>query len=151
MQWFDYSKFADCGTSNMGTNKFATPESTYDVEDLAVGFVRYVGGLSLELEFSWASNTAQEYNYVELYGTKGGLKYEKGQLTLFEDFDGSVIDASPKLKADGAWGNTETRHFVDCILNDREVMSKPEEAVKVMQIIRGIYQSAEAGGEVRVG
>lgn len=146
-----YSKFADCGTSTMSSNKFATAESTYDVEDLAVGFVRYVNGISLELEFSWASNTAQEYNYIELYGTKGGLKYEKGQLTLFEDFQGTVLDASPKLKNDGAWGNTETRHFVDCILNDREVLSKPEEAVKIMQIIQGIYQSAATGGEVRVG
>jgi len=146
-----YSKFADCGTSNMGTNKFATPDSTYDVEDLAVGFVRYAGGLSLELEFSWASNTAQEYTFIELYGTKGGLKYEKGQLTLFEDFEGTIIDATPKLKNDGAWGNTETRHLVDCILNDREVLSKPEEAVKIMQIIQGIYQSAETGNEVRVG
>ncbi len=146
-----YSKFADCGTSTMSSNKFATAESTYDVEDLAVGFVRYVNGISLELEFSWASNTAQEYNYIELYGTKGGLKYEKGQLTLFEDFQGTVLDASPKLKNDGAWGNAETRHFVDCILNDREVLSKPEEAVKIMQIIQGIYQSAATGGEVRVG
>ena len=138
-------------SKNMGTNKFATPESTYDVEDLAVGFVRYAGGLSLELEFSWASNTAQEYTFIELYGTKGGLKYEKGQLTLFEDFEGTIIDATPKLKNDGAWGNTETRHLVDCILNDREVLSKPEEAVKIMQIIQGIYRSAETGGEVRVG
>jgi predicted dehydrogenase len=146
-----YSKFADCGTSTMSPNKFATAESTYDVEDLAVGYVRYVNGISLELEFSWASNTAQEYNYIELYGTKGGLKYEKGQLTLFEDFQGTVLDSTPKLKNDGAWGNTETRHFVDCILNDREVLSKPEEAVKIMQIIQGIYQSAEIGGEVRVG
>jgi predicted dehydrogenase len=135
----------------MSSNKFATAESTYDVEDLAVGFVRYDSGLSLELEFSWASNIGQEYNFIELYGTKGGLKYERGQLTLFEDFQGNVIDATPKLKGDGAWGNTETRHFVDVILNGGEVLSKPEEAVKIMQIIQGVYASAESGGEVRVG
>jgi predicted dehydrogenase len=45
----------------------------------------------------------------------------------------------------------ETRHFVDVILNGGDVLSKPEEAVKIMQIIQGVYASAESGGEVRVG
>jgi predicted dehydrogenase len=146
-----YAKFATFGgPSSISSKKFADPEhaGTYDVEDLAVGFVRYEGELSLEVEFSWASNIGAEYNYVELYGTKGGLRYEKGQLTLFEEYGGTVIDATPKLQSGGPWGYDETVHFLDCIRNHKDVLSKPEEAVKVMKIIQGLYASAEADTEI---
>jgi predicted dehydrogenase len=126
-------------------------EGVYDVEDLAVGFIRYADGCSLEVEFSWASNIAREYNYVELYGDRGGLEYRGGRLTLFSEFQGTVLDTVPTLAADGAWGRAECEHYVDCILHDREVMAPPEEAVKVMQIIDALYRSAEQDAEVRIG
>lgn len=146
-----YSKFADHGgPSTITSKKSADPATgfTYDVEDLAVGFVRYESGCTLELEFSWASNIAHEINFVELYGTQGGLEYRQGELTLFGEFEGTCLDTSPQIKGGGPWGLAETKHYVGVIQNGGTVMSPPEEAVQVMKIIEGIYASAAQGKEV---
>ncbi|MBT3374531.1 MAG: Gfo/Idh/MocA family oxidoreductase [Lentisphaerae bacterium] len=148
-----YSKFADHrGPSAASSKKSPDPATgfTYDVEDLAVGFVRYENGCTLELEFSWASNIAHEVNFVELYGTRGGLEYRHGELTLYGEFEGTSLDTSPKIKGGGAWGLAETKHYVDVIQNGGTVMSPPEEAVLIMKIIEGIYASAEQDAEVRL-
>ncbi|MFA6929529.1 MAG: Gfo/Idh/MocA family oxidoreductase [Lentisphaeria bacterium] len=142
-----YSKFADKQAFNPRASGYT---GTYDVEDLAVGMVRYANGCTLDLEFSWASNIEEEYTFVELYGEQGGLKYEKGKLTLIEDFNGTILKMAPCLAQDENWGNVETRHFVHCIKNDEEVLSRPEEAVIVMKMICGLYQSAEMGKEVQL-
>lgn len=146
-----YSKFADHGgPSTITSKKFTDPATgfTYDVEDLAVGFVRYQNGCTLELEFSWASNIAGEVNFVELYGTRAGLKYEGGKLSVFGEFEGTCLDSSPQLKGGGPWGLAETQHYVSVIRNGGTVMSPPEEAVQIMRIIEGIYSSAAQGTEV---
>ena len=142
-----YSKFAEQQAFNPKASGYT---GTYDVEDLAVGMLRYANGCTMDIEFSWASNIDEEYTFVELYGDRGGLNYSKGKLTLIEDFNGTIMKNSPVLRPDENWGNVETRHFVDCIKNDQEVMAKPEEAVIVMKMISAIYESAAKGKEVKV-
>jgi len=44
----------------------------------------------------------------------------------------------------------EFEHFIDCIQNNTEPIAKPEEAVILMKIIDGIYQSAQAKHEVKI-
>ena len=60
------------------------------------------------------------------------------------------MNTTPLLAADGAWGLAETYHYIDCIQNDKEPMSRPEEAVFVMKIITGLYESADKGEEVKL-
>lgn len=54
-----YSKFADGSdisdsvNSNFGDAK---EDGIFDVEDLAMGFIRFENGACLQIEFSWASN-----------------------------------------------------------------------------------------------
>ncbi len=103
------------------------------------------------MEFSWASNIESTYSFVELYGDKGGLKYEKGKLSLFGEAVGAQLDSHPTLSSDTAWGIAESRHYVDCILNDKELLARAEEAVIIMEIIVGLYESAARGEEVRLG
>jgi len=142
-----YSKFADKQVFNPNASGYT---GTYDVEDLAVGQIRYANGCTMELEFSWASNIEEEYTYVEFYGDQGGLKFEKGKLTLIEDFNGTILKTAPVLHNDENWGNVETRHFVHCIRKHEEVMSPPEEAVIIMRLISALYQSAEKGKEIKL-
>lgn len=142
-----YSKFSDKQAFNPKASGYT---GTYDVEDLAVGMVRYTNGCTLELEFSWASNIDDaDYNFVQLYGDKGGIRYEKGKLHLLEEINETLITAEPILPTEGNWGNVETTHFLDCILHDREVMSPAEEAAQIMTIIAALYKSAEKGREIQ--
>lgn len=140
-----YSKFADGQPFNPRASGYT---GTYDVEDLAVGMLRYANGCTMQLEFSWASNIEEEYTFVELYGDKGGLAYARDKMTLIEDFQGSILKSNPVLKPDEEWGNVESRHFVECILEDKEPIARPEEAVVIMKIICALYESAKLGREV---
>lgn len=142
-----YSKFADKQAFKPRASGYT---GTYDVEDLAIGMVRYENGCTMELEFSWASNVAEQYTFVELYGDKGGLRFAKDELVLIQEFEGTMMKTYPELKNDGAWGEKEVEHFVDCILEDKEVLTKPEEAVIIMKIINALYESADKKQEVKL-
>ncbi|MGI5922827.1 MAG: Gfo/Idh/MocA family protein [Lentisphaeria bacterium] len=142
-----YSKFADGQPFNPKASGYT---GTYDVEDLAVGFVRYENGCTLDLEFSWASNIESEYSYVELYGTKAGLKIERGQVSIFQDFNGTSLDSKAKLKPEGAWGMAECLHYTECIRKNQEPIARPEECVLIMEIINALYKSAEKNAEVKI-
>lgn len=131
-----------------GTNNEGETNGICDVEDLATGFVRLANGASVRFEFSWASNIPGEDIYYELYGSKGGLLMRNGELTISSEVAGKLIDIKPKVRDTTGWGQNETRHFIDCIKNDLDVMSPPEEAVKMMQIIDAVYESAATGHEV---
>ncbi len=53
-----YTKFADNDVSDSVNSTFGEKmaDGTFDVEDLATGFIRFDNGASLSIEFSWASN-----------------------------------------------------------------------------------------------
>ena len=129
----------------LGRNK---AKGKYDVEDIAVGFVKLETGASVAFEFSWSSHVEKETTYMELLGTSGGLSMHDGVLKLFGEEAGGMVDIVPQVKNISGWGDNETRHFIDCIKNDREPLSTPEDAVKMMKIIDAIYKSSESGREV---
>ena len=70
-----YMKFADNDVSDSVNSDFGNKnsEGTFDVEDLAMGMIRFDNGALLQIEFSWASNIEKENRFVELRGTKAGL------------------------------------------------------------------------------
>lgn len=143
-----YSKFSD--NTSLNSSNYATGgEGVYDVEDLAVGFIRLENGATIDIEFSWASNIEKEYNYYELLGTKSGVMYKDGELKIFGELNDTCINVIPDLKYKKK-PLDEFEHFIDCIVNDKEPMSKPEEAAKLMQIIDGIYASSKERREIRL-
>jgi predicted dehydrogenase len=137
-----YSRFG-------GANSENAPEKNgkYDVEDMAVGFVKLANGASVDIEFSWASNIEKENNYYELMGTKGGVCYSEGELKIFSEILNTTIDIKPNIDKRKKVID-EFTHFIDCIENDMEPMPSAWQAVDIMKIIGGIYCSAETGREV---
>ncbi|HRW03595.1 MAG TPA: Gfo/Idh/MocA family oxidoreductase [Caldilineaceae bacterium] len=60
----------------------------------------------------------------------------KPQVTLY--LDGSLVDTPLDLDAVGGPNFNETRHFVDCILNDSQPWSTIDDAVKTMDLCEAI-------------
>ncbi|MBB3110930.1 putative dehydrogenase [Paenibacillus phyllosphaerae] len=117
------------------------PAGVFDVEDSAVGFLKLANGASVSFEFSWASNIEQDRAYYELIGTKGGVKFENGKLSLFtEQFD-TCIDMQPKLNPNVKRLN-EFEHFTGCILTGRQPLAPAEHGVYFMSIVDAFYRSA---------
>lgn len=135
------------GSPMMGRNR---AKGKYNVEDLATGFVKLETGCSVAFEFSWGSHIERDTTYLELLGTQGGLSLQDGNLRFFTEAAGKLVDVVPQVQNTSAWGENETRHFIDCIRQNREPLAPPEEAVKMMRIIDAIYASSRTGREVAI-
>jgi predicted dehydrogenase len=127
----------------------------YDVEDMAVGMVKFENGATLEIEASWAAHVQErEWMETRLFGTKGGLVQRnveetyKFEVEFYLEHNGAQFDM--KLHPPSRPIQCAMEHFTDCIVHDRPHMATGEEGLLVMQILDAIYQSAEEGRPVRV-
>ena len=146
-----YRKFADNDLSDSVHSKFGdkVEEGTFDVEDLAMGFIRFDNGACLQIEFSWASNIEKEKHFVELRGDKAGLCWENGSLKIFSEKKGKLTDEKPRFKAsNGHMRNL--RNFVDVVLEGAQPVFVPQQGVDMIKILDAVYRSAESGREIRL-
>ncbi len=145
-----YCKFSDNDSSDSVNSDFGDKKAdgTFDVEDLAMGMIRFDNGAVLQIEFSWASNIKSECRFVELRGTKSGLKWENGMVEFFSEESGQLTNLSaPNCKEDMGHVNN-LRHFYDVVINGKEPDFKPQQGIDMIKILCAVYKSAETGKEV---
>ncbi len=130
----------------------------FTVEDSAFGFVVMENGATIVLESSWALNIRNPIEAATtLCGTKGGadmldddlkLNYVKNNRQVVEtpDFNAGGVAFYDGAKMDPS--ELEARLWIDAIINDTEVNTKPEQAIVVTQILEAIYESAKTGKPV---
>lgn len=129
---------------------------TFDVEDLAAGFIRFDNGATLALEASWAANIQEaELMETRLMGTRAGLL----QKNLAE---GYTFDAHIFTEQHGAHFNlhlnpttasaqSAMHDYAAAILTDTPHPAPGEEGLIVMEILDAIYESARTGAPVQIG
>jgi len=125
----------------------------FDVEDLAVGLVRFTDGATLEIEASWAANIAEaELMETRLMGTEGGLVQRnlnagyEFEAELYREKDGDIVKSKPgamQARPGGAMF-----HFVDSIMTKTPHIATGEEGLTVMKLLDAIYASAKKGKPV---
>lgn len=129
----------------------------YTVEDSAFGFVVMENGATVSVESSWAINIADPIEASTLLaGTKGGadmfddlrINYVKNGRQVIEkpNFDAGGVAFYDGCSDDPA--ELECRAFYDAVINDKELSTKPEQAMVVTQILEAIYESAKTGKPV---
>lgn len=129
----------------------------YTVEDSAFGYIVMENGATIVLESSWALNTLDvgEAQTV-LCGTKAGADMIDGLRVNFVKNNCQVVE-KPDLETGGvdfydgeaqSSSDVEARLWIDAILNDTPVVTKPEQALVVTQILEAIYTSAREGRPV---
>lgn len=146
-----YCKFADSDTSDSVNSDFGDKVSggTFDVEDLAMGTIRFDNGAQLQIEFSWASNIKQENRFVELRGTKSGLTWRDGDLEVFTEMHGQGCDIHPtNLEPEKKEHVLNLINFYDVVIDGKEPVFKPQQGIDMIKILCAIYESAETGREV---
>ena len=148
-----YCKFADTDVSDSEHSNFGEKKTDgiFDVEDLAMGFIRFENGACMQIEFSWASNIEEEQRFYELRGTKAGASWSSPgeKLKIFTEEFGKTVDYLPNIDDKQISIHTANlRHFVDVVLNGTEPMFVPQQGVDMVKILEAIYKSAETGREV---
>lgn len=129
--------------------------SSYDVEELGVGFVRFVGDASMEVTESWAAYL-DGFEGSYLLGSEGGIRLNpfgyftsKGDLSL-----NSTIDlGEARYRWDNVIGNGKVygdsqAHWIAGLLGQVELIPTAEIALNTMLISEGIYLSEKLGREV---
>ena len=140
-----YARFGPYGKGAKGWTGDSSPE-IFDVEDLALGIIKFGNGATIMLENAWAAFVDKEIIGMRLCGAKGGatlcpfrICYEK---------DGQIVSKTPdlaKIKSENQF-----KHFIDCILNNKQPISTIEHGMTVLRMLDAIYRSADAGKSVAV-
>lgn len=145
-----YMKFADNDVSDSVNSDFGdkNDEGTFDVEDLAMGMIRFDNGALLQIEFSWASNIEKENRFVELRGTKSGLSWTDSGVKFFTEENGELVDiTSPTVDQQHGHMNN-LRHFYDVVIEGKEPQFVPQQGIDMIKILCAIYESAKTGKEI---
>jgi predicted dehydrogenase len=141
---------------------------TFEVEDSAFGLVKMENGATIFIEAAWALNVLNpKEGQITLAGTEAGAEmFGEGAASPNSPVSaGSVVfnfmryggpqelrptAASGVIAAHFAShgpkvGDREQDAWLDAILNDTEVVVKPEQAFVVTQILEAIYKSSASG------
>lgn len=145
------------GKENAANAWGAWEVSKFTVEDSAFGFITMENGATIVLESSWALNSLEIGEaQTTLCGTEGGADMKDGLRLngeklgrLYEtkvEFDSSGVAYNEGTSEDPA--EVEARAWIDCILQNKEPIVKPEQALVVTEILEAIYESAKIGEPV---
>ena len=123
---------------------------TYNVEDLAIGHVRFENGAIMQIETSFAAHI--EENDVAGFwamGTKGGCEFPSGK--IFTDQNHTMVNITPSWldPAGDEWGNMFAKklgNWVDGCLKGTELGASGDDGLNVQRILNSLYDSAAQGG-----
>ncbi|NLF39532.1 Gfo/Idh/MocA family oxidoreductase [bacterium] len=127
----------------------------FDVEDLAVGLVKFENGATLEVEASWAANVKEkELMETRLFGTKAGLvQHNVNETYQFEaevylEREGCQYDM--KLHPPVPAVKSSMYHFADSIVHNKPHTATGDEGLIVMELLDAIYESARTGAPIKI-
>jgi len=136
-------------------------ESGYDVEELGVGFVKFAGGLTMDILESWAIH-GSEFPMSSIFGSEGGLQFamkgEEKSLKFFSEIEGYPAATELDLSAEqyrrlqlnpqlSVYEKCQA-HWIGALRGQCEQIDTPHIALQTMLISEGIFLSGKLGREV---
>lgn len=129
-----YAKLGVAG-KGMGTWGVGYGEGAVDVEDLAIGLIRFKGGQSIFVDVSWALN-GPPIQSCFIFGTNAGA-------SLYPDF---AIYKEPVMETPQAEPSKDRiKEFVNNVLEGTEPLAPGKDGVVIMRMLDAIYKSAQSG------
>lgn len=120
----------------------------FDVEDFAVGLIKFDNGITVTLETSWAANIDGGGGSFIL-GDKGGAQLSP--LCLYQQQYDALIDVTPVVPQQREDPHTaEVRAFIEAIRKGKPSPVPGEQALEITKIFDAIYRSSETGRHVPI-
>jgi len=153
------SVYRKLGDNENAANIFGSWDpKKFTVEDSAFGYIRFKNGATVVLKSSWALNILdyQEASCI-LCGDKAGADMKDGGLRINGEKHSKMYISEPDLSAgevafyEGTSDKPEVLealNFYGAVLEGEELVVKPEQALKVTEILNAIYESAKSGQPV---
>jgi predicted dehydrogenase len=121
---------------------------TYDVEDLAVGMVRFATGTMLTVETSFVAHIEKDIWNIQVIGEHGGAVWDNVQ--IFADHGGYMMNMTPAFVPKTDYWDYKMRHFVEVCRDGRKNESPGEHGLMIQQILDGVYESAKKGRAISI-
>jgi predicted dehydrogenase len=119
----------------------------YAADDYAGGFIRFEGGIGLQVESFWASHMPGELQ-IELFGTEAGAQLRP--IRVWKTVNHAPQDIEVTLpEGPKPWENI-AEHFISCILDGVECQAPLRHGLVVQEMMEALLKSAETGQEVRL-
>lgn len=121
---------------------------TYNVEDLATGFVRFENGSTMSVESSFVAHIEKNNFNVQLMGREGGATLHPPR--VFKDEAGTMVNVEPNYT--GKWKSMAKKmdDWIGFIQGEGETECPAEAGLMIQKILDALYESAETGEEVRI-
>lgn len=126
--------------------------NTKNVEDSAVGFIRCKNGSVINFDVSWSLHSETDGFNLTAYGSKGTAHLNP--LVAYRRVDSNQIDLAPKVSGrknlfKKSYEN-ELKHFLGALKGNYIIPSSSADAVKRMELVQALYESAEKNKEIKV-
>lgn len=134
-----------------------------DVEAAAHAFITFKTGQVLSIRNSWAEMNERETVSVTFQGQKAGGRVQRvfrvegidststDTCDLYTQENGFPVNRAVAFPHDEAMGRTRSaQNFALALQGKEPPLNTPDEAVKLMKIIDGIYESARSGKPVEI-
>ncbi len=153
-----YGKFGHRGQGEGGWGKSdRDPKMTFDVEDFANAHIRLAGGMSIDLDVSWAAHMPKA-NVMEsiIFGTEGTIWVgqdeavaggKESAVLCTRKKKEFVLDENPKAKVKYPHCD-RFNNFVNAVLGREQPCVTIDQALAVQTVLTGIYRSSAKGAEV---
>lgn len=131
--------------------------SGYSVEEMGLGWVRLAGGVSFDIEETWAvHHDGQESS--KILGSKGGLRLNPllyfsslSDMPYSASFDTGGADSRwHSCFPETVWYDSSQKHWAGALLGRVPLLPTAEIGLNTALISEGIYQSSKAGRELTV-
>ena len=152
-----HTLFGPRGLKTWGRRPGQTIEPPFDVDDGAVGFIRFANGANAVLEATWAEHRQpnDDFIHMELQGTNGTLvlniaNYRHDDtLRFYTEIEGEPVTITPTVRNEGPTGHAAL--VIDVAHSLREgtpPATNGEQGLAAVQVLQAMYESAQAGREI---
>jgi predicted dehydrogenase len=154
-----HSVFGPRGMKMWGRRPGQGTEAPFDVDDGAVGFIRFANGANAVLEATWAEHRQPQDDLIrmELQGTNGTVVLNVANyklddtLRFYTELEGEPATVIPNIRVSGPQGHEAL--IIEVIRSLRENSTPPSDGFQglaAVQVLQAMYESARTGREVSI-
>jgi len=127
--------------------------NTKDVEDSAIGLVRFEDDRVISFEVSWGLHSEWDKFHLAAFGTEGTAHLNP--LRAYKRMESSHIDYTIANQANQtnlfkkSYEN-ELKHFIGVVRENTPVISTGDDAVTLMKLLEALYKSAKLKKEINI-
>jgi predicted dehydrogenase len=129
-----------------------------DVEDAATALIRCEGGLTIEMNVTWAANLPEGHlkDGLCVIGSKAGAAFQVfgKEVSIATEEEGHLVDLKPHFVAEDPerqmW-DEQYRQFIDAVEGRAKPHADAAAGQRVQALVEAIYRSADEDREVEVG